>query len=418
MTASDYQQTAAEIMERCEVLGRISSRPDRLERVHLTAEHKIAADRVAEWMQRAGLEVWTDAAGNVCGRNAFGHGDAPTLLLGSHIDTVPDAGKYDGPLGVLLAVAVAERINNAGDRLPVPLEVVAFSDEEGTRFGNGLSGSYALAGAFEDNWLDYTDADGISFRQAAIDYGLDPDKINDAARNRGELVGYLEAHIEQGPLLEEADLALGIVSSIATGTRHTVTVTGQAGHAGGTPYDRRHDALVGASELVVSIEEICRAGGTIGTVGRLQVHPGGVNVIPGRVEFSLDLRAETTPQREAALAEIEAAAAEIAERRGLSCGFEQFYTSPETVCAPWLQEAVAEGIRKAGQSETPMIWSRAGHDGMAVNKITDIAMLFIRCAGGISHAPGESVTAADVAVALEAYEETVRRTTARSRRSR
>lgn len=408
MTASDYRANAAEIMERCDVLGAISSYPDRLERVHLTPEHKIAAGRVEEWMQRAGLRTWTDAAGNVCGRNAFGQDDAPALLLGSHIDTVPDAGKYDGPLGVLLAIAVAERINNDGVGLPVPLEVVAFSDEEGTRFGNGLSGSYALAGSFQDSWLDYVDADGVTFRQAAIEYGLDPDKINDAARRRGDLVGYLEAHIEQGPLLEDAGLALGVVSSIATGTRHTVTVTGQAGHAGGTPYDRRHDALVGASELVVRIEEICRTGGTIGTVGRLQVYPGGVNVIPGRVDFSLDLRAETTGQREAALAEIETAATAIAQRRGLACDIEEFYTSPETVCAPWLQEAVAAGIRQAGQAETPMIWSRAGHDGMAVNKIADIAMLFIRCAGGISHAPEESVTTEDVAVALEAYEHAVR----------
>jgi len=408
----DYQQLAAEIMERCEILGRISADPDHLVRVHLTAEHKIAANRVEEWMQRAGLQTWTDAAGNVCGRNGFGRGGAPALLLGSHIDTVPDAGKYDGPLGVLLAIAVAELINNSGSGLDVPLELVAFSDEEGTRFGNGLSGSYALAGAFEPAWWDYTDADGITFRQAAIDYGLDPDKINDAARRPDELVGYLEAHIEQGPLLEDADLALGVVSSIATGTRHTVIITGQAGHAGGTPYDRRHDALVGASELVVRIEQICSTGGTIGTVGRLQVHPGGVNVIPGRVEFSLDLRAETSPQREAALAEIEAAAAEIAGRRGLGWEIEQFYTSHETTCAPWLQEAIAAGIRATGQTEAPMIWSRAGHDGMAIDKITDIAMLFIRCAGGISHAPQESVTVGDVALALEAYEHAVRRAAA------
>ncbi|GAB3919785.1 Zn-dependent hydrolase [Microlunatus endophyticus] len=408
----DYQQLAAEIMERCEVLGRISADPDHLVRVHLTAEHKIAANQVEEWMKRAGLQTWTDAAGNVCGRNEFGRGSAPALLLGSHIDTVPDAGKYDGPLGVLLAIAVAELINNSGSGLDVPLELVAFSDEEGTRFGNGLSGSYALAGAFEPAWWDYTDADGITFRQAAIDYGLDPDKVNEAARRADELVGYLEAHIEQGPLLEDADLALGVVSSIATGTRHTVTITGQAGHAGGTPYDRRHDALVGASELVVGIEQICSTGGTIGTVGRLQVYPGGVNVIPGRVEFSLDLRAETSPQREAALAEIEAAAAEIAGHRGLGWEIEQFYTSHETACAPWLQGAIAAGIRATGQSEAPMIWSRAGHDGMAIDKITDIAMLFIRCAGGISHAPQESVTVEDVALALEAYEEAVRRSAA------
>ena len=398
--------TAAIIMDRCDELAAISCDPEHLERVHLTPEHAAANALVATWMREAGLSTWQDAAGNMCGRRAIDTSGRPALLLGSHIDTVPDAGRYDGMLGVLLAIAVADRLRDT--ELPFALEVVAFSDEEGTRFGNALLGSRALAGSWDEAWWDLADENGITLREAFIDFGLDPARLPSAFRRREQLVGYLEAHIEQGPHLEDADRALGVVSSIAGARRFALSMTGHAGHAGGTPYDRRRDALVGASELVVAVEELSKRTSTIGTVGQLEAFPGGVNVIPGYVEFSLDLRAETDAARDGCLAEIREAADDICARRGLTFGMREIYRADAVTCAPRLREAMASGIRSTGDDDPPTLFSRAGHDGMAVADITEIGMLFIRCAGGVSHHPDESVTVDDVAVALDAYEAAVR----------
>ncbi|WP_235508445.1 allantoate amidohydrolase [Agromyces sp. Soil535] len=399
---------AERVMDRCDELGAISGSPDLLERVHLSPEHRRANDLVATWMEEAGLATWQDAAGNQCGRLEGAEPGLPALLIGSHLDTVRDAGRYDGMLGVLLAIEVAARIARRDVALPFALEVVGFTDEEGTRFGNALLGSRALAGGFDPAWWDLSDRDGLSLREAFVDFGLDPARIHGAARPPDSLVGYLEAHIEQGPYLEDADRALGVVSSIAGARRFELTMTGVAGHAGGTPYDRRRDALVGASDLVVEIESVGRAAGVIATVGRLQAFPGGINVIPGRVEFSLDLRAEFDRDRDHALAEIRRRAHEIAERRGLRFESREIYRADATPCAPWLREAIASGIRRTGDEEPMILWSRAGHDGMAVSAVTDIAMLFVRCGkGGISHHPDETVEMRDVAFALDAFEDAV-----------
>ena len=399
---------AERVMDRCDELGAISCNPDLLERVHLSPEHRRANDLVASWMEEAGLAAWQDSGGNQCGRLEGAEPDLPALLIGSHLDSVRDAGRYDGILGVLLAVEVAARFARRDEALPFALEVVGFTDEEGTRFGNALHGSRALAGDFDPGWWDLRDRDGISVREAFIDFGLDPARIPDAARRPESLVGYLEVHIEQGPYLEDADRALAVVSSIAGARRFEFTMTGVAGHAGGTPYDRRRDALVGASDLVVEIESVGRAAGVIATVGRLQAFPGGINVIPGRVEFSLDLRAEFDRDRDHALAEIRRRAHEIAERRGLRFESREIYRADATPCAPWLQEAFASGIRRTGDEDPMMLWSRAGHDGMAVSAVTDIAMLFLRCGkGGISHHPDETVEMRDVALALDAFEAAV-----------
>lgn len=395
------------ILQRCEQLATISSQPDRLERVHLSPEHAAANSLVAEWMRAAGLSTWQDAAGNQCGRLEGVTAGLPALLIGSHIDTVPDAGRYDGMLGVLLAIAVAGRIHRSGIALPFALEVVAFSDEEGTRFGMALLGSRALAGTWNDEWWSLADKDGITLAEAFHDFGLDPARLPGAFRRPENYVGYLETHIEQGPLLEDADRRLAVVSSIAGARRFAITVHGTAGHAGGTPFDRRHDALVGASELVVEIETLSKASGTIGTVGRLEAFPGGVNVIPGRVELSLDLRAEFDQQRDECLDLIWAAADSICARRGLRLERTELYRGDAVRCDPGLMEAIEAGIRHTGDAEPMALWSRAGHDGMAVVALTPIAMLFLRCRGGVSHHPDEHVKRSDVAAALDAFEAAV-----------
>ena len=398
---------AALILERCDDLAGLSSRPDRLERVHLSPQHRAANDLVARWMAEAGLSTWQDAAGNQCGRLEGSGPGLPALLLGSHIDTVPDAGRYDGMLGVLLAIAVVDRMRRSGAVLPFALEVVAFSDEEGTRFGTALLGSRALAGTWNERWWQLTDIDGITLAEAFEDFGLDPARLPEAFRPSESLVGYLEAHIEQGPQLEDADRRLAVVTSIAGARRFSLTVAGTAGHAGGTPFDRRRDALVGASELVIAIERLSKETGTIGTVGRLQAFPGGVNVIPGRVELSLDLRAEFDSDRDACLARIRAAAEEICARRSLSFAVTETYRADAVTCDLELQAAIAAGIRATGDADPMAFWSRAGHDGVAVAALTPFAMLFLRCRGGVSHHPDEHVTEADVAAALDAYEAAV-----------
>lgn len=392
------------ILERCDDLAGLSAQPERLERVHLSPEHAAANALVETWMTEAGLTTWPDAAGNMCGRLEGAEPDLPALLLGSHIDTVPDAGRYDGMLGVLLAIAVVNRLRDR--TLPFALEVVAFSDEEGTRFGTALLGSRALAGTWDDDWWNLEDERGITLAEAFVDFGLDPARLPGAFRRPESLIGYLEAHIEQGPLLEEADRRLGFVTSIAGARRFELTMTGKAGHAG-TPYERRRDALVGASELVIEVERVAKERGVVATVGKLEAFPGGVNVIPGRVEFSLDLRAESDELRDESYRLIEESAHEIARRRELHFAADEIYRADAVVCDLDLRAAIEHGIRETGDADPMGIWSRAGHDGMAVAAVAPVAMLFLRCKGGVSHHPDESVTQADVAAALDAFEAAV-----------
>ncbi|GAA4176924.1 allantoate amidohydrolase [Gryllotalpicola koreensis] len=400
---------AERIMARADELGAISEVAENLTRTHLSEAHRRAAKLVAGWLREAGLAVWTDAAGNVCGRLEGASPDLPAVVLGSHIDTVPDAGKYDGPLGVLLAIEVARSFADEAGALPFALEVVAFSDEEGTRFGNALSGSRAFAGAWDEAWWEYADRDGTTLREASVAFGLDPRNIGDAARRPRDLVAYLEAHIEQGPYLERAGLPLGVVSSIASARRFALEITGHAGHAGGTPYELRRDALVGAAELVVEIERIGQDLDVIATVGKLQAYPGGVNVIPGKVELTLDLRAELDDDRDDAWARIQEAAEEIAAIRDLEWSATEFYRADGVACADELMEAVETGIRAAGIDDPLTLWSRAGHDAMAVADVAPIGMLFVRNGrNGVSHSPDEIVAVGDVALAFDAFLAAVR----------
>lgn len=409
---------ARRVMVRCEELARVSADAASIERVYLSPEHARVNRLAAEWMRELGMRTWQDAAGNQVGR--IGDPAAPALMLGSHLDTVLDAGRYDGIAGVLMALEVVRLLRvpageGTGDGWTVPLpfaiEVVAFSDEEGTRFGKALLGSSAVAGTWNDAWWKLTDADGVSLRRAFLEFGLDPARVGEAARRPDELVGYLEAHIEQGPELDRAGEPLAVVSSIASARRFQLVVEGEARHAGGTPYDMRRDALLGASEAALAVERICSAEHHIvGTVGRFEAFPGAVNVIPGEVQFSLDLRGEFDGERDRVWDALARELDEIMGRRALRWRSREVHSAPAVFCAPLLQDVVAGGIRAAlppRSDAPPVIFSRAGHDGMSLGAVTDVGMLFLRNPDGISHHPDESVSAGDVAHGIRALAEAV-----------
>ncbi len=407
-------ERAARVMVRADELATHSAWDDGILRAYLTPEQTRVNAIASAWLREAGMRAWPDQAANVCGRRLVDDDDRPALLLGSHLDTVPGAGRYDGILGVLVALEVADRLRDAD--LPFALEVVAFGDEEGTRFGATLLGSRALAGGWKEAWLDLVDGDGVTLRDAATTFGLVPEQIGAAARPAGSLVGYLECHIEQGPRLEARDRALGVVTAIAAAERRMISYRGEARHCA-TPWDLRHDALLGASAAILAIERIARDQGSPATVGRIRVEPDAVNVIPGFAEFSLDLRDATAAGRDATWGLIRHELQHIAVDRGLDLEVVSTHVAPEAPCAPNLREAVAAGIRATGDDAPLELLSIAGHDAMAVADATEIGMLFVRCAGGISHHADESVLVDDVAAAIVAFEAAVLHLAAEYRRS-
>lgn len=386
-----------EIVRRIDELAAISETPDNLTRVFLSKEHRAAAELLVGWMQQAGMLAHVDAIGNVCGRYEGTTPGAPCLMLGSHYDTVRDAGKWDGPLGVITAIACVGDLNGRGIRLPFAIEIVAFADEEGTRFASTLLGSRAVAGTFVESALASRDRDGIAMREAMESFGLDPDHIGAAARAPAELLAYLELHIEQGPVLEAQDLPVGVVTAIAGATRLAVELHGMAGHAGTVPMPMRRDALTGAAECILAVEEFCRSdrGGLVGTVGYINAMPGATNVIPGLVSFTLDIRAPKDSYRKMAVTDIVREIETIAKQRQLDLQINVTHENRTAPCASWLQNQMGAAIAAEGFRvfELP---SGAGHDGMAMIDIADIAMLFVRCRGGVSHNPAEHVETADV----------------------
>jgi allantoate deiminase len=342
------------------------------------------------------MRAHLDAIGNVCGRYEGEREGLPCLMLGSHYDTVRDAGKWDGPLGLISAISCVADLNRRGLRLPFAIEVIGFADEEGVRFASTLLGSRAVAGTFDESVLNARDADGVTMREALRTFGLDPDHVGAAARVRRELLAYLELHIEQGPVLEQEDLPVGVVSAIAGATRLAAKLSGMAGHAGTVPMAARRDALAGAAECIVAIEQFCAtdAGGLVGTVGYIQAMPGATNVIPGQVSFSIDIRAPTDAHRGRAVSDIVRHIEAIAKRRQLSLQLDVTHENRTAPCAPWLKSQIAEAIAAEGFRvfELP---SGAGHDGMAMIDIADVGMIFVRCRGGISHHPDEHVELVD-----------------------
>jgi allantoate deiminase len=423
LTPDRVAAAARRVMARCDELARVTATPGEIERVYLSTEHARVNRLAAEWMREVGMSTRQDAAGNQIGRlDAIHRGasdrDAPALMIGSHLDTVPDAGRFDGIVGVLMALEVVRLLRGPGpdgesslSPLPFAIEVVAFSDEEGTRFGKALLGSSAVAGTWNDDWWQLTDADGTTLRQAALEFGLDPGRIGEAARRPDELVGYLEAHIEQGPELDRRGQSLAVVSSIASARRFQLVVEGEARHAGGTPYDMRHDALLGASEAALAVERICRGEHhVIGTVGQLEAFPGAVNIVPGEAHFSLDLRGEFDGERDRVWDALSRDLDVIMGRRGLRWRAREVHNAPAVMCAPLLQDVIRAGIRGAlpdAPDDPATLFSPAGHDGMSIGAITDVGMLFLRNPDGISHHPDEAVSAADVALGIRALAESV-----------
>lgn len=404
LAAEQRRAAAQRIMARCAALAEISETPGALTRVYLSPEHLRANQCVAAWMAAAGMRVRQDSVGNVCGRYEAQTPNAPALLLGSHLDTVRNAGHYDGMLGVLAAIEVVAELHRTGRRLPVALEVIGFADEEGTRFGITLLGSRGLTGTWPPAWLARTDADGISVARALETAGLDPARIGEAARPPGAFCGYLELHIEQGPCLEAADLPLGVVTAINGARRLNCVFTGEANHAGTVPMGQRKDALAAAAEWTLAVEQITTARGQhrVATVGSLHCLPGAVNVIPGEVQLTLDIRGPEEAPLAALLAELLSEAEQIAARRGLRFSAEQFYAIHATTCDAALQTHLRESVA-AVQGRSLSLPSGAGHDAIAIAERWPVGMLFVRCDRGISHHPDESVDEADVALAVAAY---------------
>jgi allantoate deiminase len=400
--------SAAEVVRRCRELAAVSEEEARLTRRFATPAMDRANALVGGWMTEAGMSVRTDAAGNLVGRVAGADPDAGTLLLGSHLDTVRDAGAFDGPLGVLAAIACVQRLRDEGAALPFAIDVLGFSDEEGLRYGTAYLGSRAVAGSFDPALLDLVDADGVTLGAALRAFGGEPDGVAAAARRGERLLGYCEVHIEQGPVLEGRGEPVGVVSAIAGATRAELEFAGRAGHAGTVPMDRRHDAACAAAEWTLAVEAAGRAApGLVATVGRLEALPGAPNVVPGAALASLDVRHADDAVRDAAVAGLRAEAEWIGAARGVEVAWREVMRAPAVAADPALTEALATAVRAIGRPVVSLP-SGAGHDAVALSELTGWAMLFVRCAGGISHHPDESVDEADVAVALEVLHAFVR----------
>ena len=395
MADADPAALGARAEQMIKALAPISAEPNRLVRLFLSGEHRRAADQVAQWMRDAGLTVSEDALGTLRGRI----GEGPRLLIGSHLDSVIDGGNYDGPLGVIASILAVEHF---GGFPPVAIDVLAFGDEEGSRFPSTLSSSAACVGAFEMDTLNLTDTKGVSFAEALKAYGKEVSDIAKAAYKRGDALGYVEVHIEQGPLLESDNQPLGVVTGIVGQSRWRVSVTGEAGHAGTVPMNLRRDALAGAAEMVLAAERIARAGERmVATVGRIEAYPGATNIIPGRVEFTVDLRCMADDARRAAVTQFEDLARRIAEARKLGVAFEPFHDTPAAACDDRLQDLLAASIADLGH--TPIrLPSGAGHDAQMMVRLCPAAMLFVRCRGGISHNPAEYCAPADMGSAVAA----------------
>jgi allantoate deiminase len=384
------------ISARIEQLARLTDEPGKLTRLYLGPAHREAAALVSRWMRDAGMVVHMDAAGTVIGRYDGLTADAPVLLVGSHIDTVPNAGRFDGTLGVLAALAAVATLNEAGKRLPFAIDVVAFGDEEGIRYPGTLTGSRALAGKFETRVLAEVDGKGISRRQALLDFGCDPEAIGSLARDPAATLGYIEVHIEQGPVLESEAHSVGVVTAINGAMRGRVTVQGEGGHAGTVPMTMRADAATAAAEMILAVERMAKAqSDLVATVGVIEVANAAVNAVPGLVAFSLDVRSASDAERLAFFERLKAEFARIAAERRATFDVALTYEAPAAQCDHALTEALAQSVGRLGL-DGRRLSSGAGHDAMSFKDRIPFAMLFVRCRHGISHHPDEFTTVEDM----------------------
>lgn len=399
MTAPETP-SGARAVARCDEL-RVAPYSDMeggLFRAYLTPAYDAAQKAVAAWMEAAGMRVHIDAAANLVGRYEGHLGHAPALVIGSHLDSVRDGGPYDGPLGIMLGIEAVAVLHAEGKRLPFPIEVYAFGDEEGSRFPAAMLTSRAVAGTLDAAALDITDTAGVTLAEALVTM---PDYLT-AARAPDTTLAYLEAHIEQGPVLEADGLAVGTVTGIAAQLRYAVTVKGMAGHAGTATMRLRRDALAGAAAMVLAVEQIARADNSdvVATVGVLQALPGAPNVIPGEVRFTIDVRSGAESRRDAVAEAILARLAEIADARALEMDVAPIHDLAASPSDPALMDMMDGAIAAAGQPVRRLV-SGAGHDAMNMAALCPTAMLFIRCREGISHNPAEHVEPADAGIALQ-----------------
>jgi allantoate deiminase len=397
---------------RCNVLGAVPFSEDHefLNRPYLTESHRKTLELVRMWMSAAGMSVRLDPLGNLIGCYEGTQPNAPALLIGSHIDTVRNAGRYDGALGVMLGIECVEALSKAGRRMPFAIEVIAFGDEEGSRFPASMLCSRGIVGGIGEDALALEDANGVSLSQALLDFGLDPTDIAKAARKPGEVIAYIEAHIEQGPVLEANDLAIGVVTGIAAQLRLKARFVGEAGHAGTSPMGLRKDAIAAAAAGALAVEQICAAGAPDlrGTVGRFLPKTAAYNVIAGEVEMGIDLRASIRAVRDEAAEAIKARLAQIADARGVTLEFSVIQDLAATPCDSRLVRLMTDAVEAVGVAPFQLV-SGAGHDAMAVSALAPVAMLFIRCERGVSHNADEAVAAPDVGLAAQALVEFVER---------
>jgi allantoate deiminase len=382
-------------------LGSVSAEPNRLIRTFLSPAHRGAANLVSKWMTDAGLSVSEDALGTVRGSLA---GSGPKrLLIGSHIDTVVEAGMFDGPFGVIAGILAAEHFARIGRPLPFGIDVLAFGDEEGVRYSATLASSSASAGHFDFSTLELVDTDGVSLAEAITRYGKNPADIPAAAYEPGSAAAYVEVHIEQGPVLEYRNQPLGVVNSIAGQTYLNVELLGEAGHAGTVPMLLRRDALAGAAETILTAERMARdtKGEVVATVGHMHIPAAASNVIAGNVALTVDIRAGADAARINFVEKFKKEVREMADKRHLGLSITTTRNVPTTPCDAAIQDGFAAAIKSVG-GEPLKLSSGAGHDGTAMAKLCPVGMLFVRCRGGISHNPAEYASPSDMGLAVAA----------------
>jgi len=397
-TNHNFVNLAEKVIARCRKLASFSEDSGGTRRTFLSPPMRDCHREVSSWMKSPGMGVSVDAVGNLRGYYSGASPGAPRILMGSHLDTVPNAGAFDGILGVVLAIGLAESLG--GLRLPFGIEVVGFSEEEGVRFGVPFIGSRALVGRADEELLDRKDAQGISVRKAIQDFGLNPNEMSKAALS-DDILGYLEFHIEQGPVLENLRRPLGVVEAIVGQNRLEFTFCGQSNHAGTTPMNLRHDALAAAAEWIVAVENLAqRTADLVATVGFVEAKPGAMNVIAGEARATLDIRHASDRARTEALDELVRQAESLAARRGVTVKWRTLLAQQAVAMDPFLTGQIEQAVQKAG-CEPHRMASGAGHDAMILAEKVSAAMIFLRTPGGISHDPAESVHLDDVAKALE-----------------
>jgi allantoate deiminase len=398
LTTSDFTSLAEKVIARCRKLASFSEDTGGTRRTFLSAPMRDCHREIAGWLEPLGARVRVDAVGNMRGFYPGALPGAPRILMGSHLDTVPNAGAFDGILGVVLAAGLVESLK--GMKLPFGIEVVGFSEEEGVRFGVPFIGSRALAGRVDEELLGRKDEQGVSVRKAILDFGLNPNEISEAAL-RDDALGYIEFHIEQGPVLENLGRPLGVVEAIVGQNRLEFTFSGQANHAGTTPMNLRHDALAAAAEWILAVENLAqRTPGIVATVGFVEAKPGAMNVIAGEARATLDIRHASERARTEALDELIRQAESSGAGRGVTVKWRTLLAQHAVAMDPFLAEQIEHAIQKAG-CEPHRMASGAGHDAMILAEKVPAAMIFLRTPGGISHDPAESVHLDDVARALE-----------------